>query len=80
MHINLIKVQRNINTYQKEQKWYIQGQIDKIRNSVEDSMVDSIWSEQKKEHREGKTKSYQPRGKNISRISLKTLLKSLVNL
>ena len=55
---------------QKEQKEYIQGQINKIRNSVEDrtitnSMIDSKWNEQKEAHLKNKTKSCQPRRMNI---------------
>ena len=40
----LKKPQRELtNTYQKEQNEYIQGQINKIRNSVEDKQSRIVW-------------------------------------
>ena len=46
---NLKKPQRElINTYQKEQFKYIQGQIDKIRNSIEDRQSRLTWQTVKK--------------------------------
>ena len=40
---NLRKHSELINTYQKEQIEYIQSQINKIRNSVEDRQSRIVW-------------------------------------
>ena len=79
----LKKAQREVTqTYQKEKLEYIEGQINKIRNSVEDRQSKLAWQilneeSKKKKPIESKTKSCQTRRKtstsekNISRICLK---------
>ena len=88
--LNKVKTEL-INAYQKEQEGYIQSQINKIRNLVEDRQSWIAWQtvnevSNKKEHLKSKTKSCQPRRTNIDvkkkilRISLETSLKSQINL
>ena len=69
----LKKAQRElINAYQKEQIKYVQGQINKIRNSEEDRQSWIAWQTVNEVSKRKSTSRAKLSGKNISRICLET--------